>query len=132
MVYVVFKAPAQFTTNQNEVEFEFEVRDGGSGVMEQNISCSLSDASSGIRTEQESSTCTSPVRFDLEEGRYVFTLRAADRAGLINERVSILFRSLLSGDAGFANHCGFHTAGDFVDGNALSERDAAVVCFVPV
>jgi len=83
---ILFKTPMQFTTNQSEVSFEFEVRDNGSGVDTENMTCLFSDESSGVRSEQQSSSCVSPMRFDLEEGRYVFTLRAADRAGLINEK----------------------------------------------
>lgn len=83
----MFKSPATYYTNRSEVEVAFRVEDKGSGVVSQNSSCSLLDESTGIRSEQQSESCVSPISFNLSEGRYLFTLRSIDRAGLTNEKV---------------------------------------------
>ena len=83
----VFWAPAQFATNQRNVFFEFEVKDKGSGVVTENNTCYLLDEKTGDRIVYPAGNCTSPMEFELEEGRYLFTFVATDRAGQIGEKV---------------------------------------------
>lgn len=83
MILAVMKAPVP--SNQSRVEVLFEVLDNrGSGISPANVSCLL-------RNEENEATaewmpgCSSPQEFDLEEGRYVFNIRAVDKAGLHND-----------------------------------------------
>ena len=71
-------------TNVNNISFSFEVTDGeGSGVAPQNVSCTLRDQSQA--EAEQLAECTSPVEYSRPEGRYVFNVRAVDRARLNNE-----------------------------------------------
>ena len=87
-LFVVFTAPAQFSTNNRSIDFEFRIEDKGSGTVDQNVSCSLVNEMTGDRLLLPEG-CSSPVALDLEEGRYLYTLRAADRAGLVGEKVRV-------------------------------------------
>lgn len=68
--------------NESEIKVDFETMDhGGSGVIPANISCLLRAEEREVSAEWVAG-CKSPQRYDLKEGRYVFNVRAVDRAGL--------------------------------------------------
>jgi len=89
--FMVDTEPPQITmveyrkdTNINNISFSFEVFDGeGSGVAAENVSCMLRNESQ-VETEWLAK-CTSPVAYTRPEGKYVFNVRAVDRARLSND-----------------------------------------------
>lgn len=68
--------------NESKVKVEFDVMDlGGSGVSPANVSCLLRAEEREVSAEWVPG-CESPQDYVLNEGRYVFNMRAVDRAGL--------------------------------------------------
>lgn len=90
--FLVDTSPPQVTmveyekaTMRTNVSISFEVLDGdGSGVALSNISCLLRNESRDVQAEWVPG-CESPAVYVLDEGKYVFNIRAVDRAGLITE-----------------------------------------------
>lgn len=89
----LLKVCLDFTTdsplyrNKEKIKLEFDIKDDGSGVSEQNQTCLLIDESTDVRKEIQLEECRSPMKRQLKEGRYLFTVRAVDHAGLVNEKV---------------------------------------------
>ncbi|GMH38149.1 hypothetical protein BSKO_06033 [Bryopsis sp. KO-2023] len=72
-------------SKQGKLDIGFQVMDnGGSGVIAANVSCLLRNEALEV-SDDWVPECTSPVTYDLLEGRYIFNVRAVDRAGLHNE-----------------------------------------------
>ncbi|CAD7702847.1 unnamed protein product [Ostreobium quekettii] len=72
------------STSSSNVSFSFEVSDKGSGVLPANVSCLLRNSGGQVDSEWLQN-CTSPATYTLAEGKYVFNVRAVDRARLQNE-----------------------------------------------
>ncbi|GMH39934.1 hypothetical protein BSKO_07838 [Bryopsis sp. KO-2023] len=77
-------------SKQGKLDIGFQVMDNrGSGVIPANVSCLLRNEALEV-SDDWVPECTSPVTYDLLEDRYIFNVRAVDRAGLHSRQDHII------------------------------------------